>query len=223
MGADRQRPHTPPLCTVKAALLTRSQDFLSSEPLQFFFCPAFRACTLYVSYRLRASPSAYLIHHGNTELFVNSLSETPLLHVTLSNILFISLRSLKTRPFQIDLTPDERDDRLIHTDPPARAYLSHPVTCIHLKRQNPAQGGTVDKVDSIPFNPWEFLRPTPQMEASAATLSIPSGTQTGSQSRAPSVRRREQTSDSEKAGRVWARGVDDPWDPCILTLDGGNA
>ncbi|SMQ51600.1 unnamed protein product [Zymoseptoria tritici ST99CH_3D1] len=60
------------------------------------------------------------------------------------------------------------------------------------------------------------------MEESEATLSVPSGAHTGSQSRAPSVKRREETSDSEKAGRVWARGVDDPWHPCILTLDGGG-
>ena len=41
-------------------------------------------------------------------------------------------------------------------------------------------------------------------------------------SRAMSTRRRAETEDSEKAGRVWARGVDDPWWPCILSLDGGG-
>ena len=44
----------------------------------------------------------------------------------------------------------------------------------------------------------------------------------GSSSRAPSVRRQE-TDDSGKAGRVWAREPEtDPWAPCILTLDGGG-
>ncbi|UJO21508.1 uncharacterized protein CLAFUR5_09268 [Fulvia fulva] len=62
------------------------------------------------------------------------------------------------------------------------------------------------------------------MEESTATLSAPAPSQphTRSSSRAPSAPRREETSDSEKAGRVWARGVDDPWHPCILTLDGGG-
>ncbi|KXT18428.1 hypothetical protein AC579_8156 [Pseudocercospora musae] len=60
------------------------------------------------------------------------------------------------------------------------------------------------------------------MEASVGTLSAPDGSQTRSSSRAPSAPRREETSDSEKAGRVWARTVKDPWDPCILTLDGGG-
>lgn len=41
-------------------------------------------------------------------------------------------------------------------------------------------------------------------------------------SRTPSVRRRAETQDSDKAGRSWAREVDDPWWPCILTLDGGG-
>lgn len=40
-------------------------------------------------------------------------------------------------------------------------------------------------------------------------------------SRTPSVRRAE-TDDSELAGRMWAREVDAPWDPCLLTLDGGG-
>ena len=52
-------------------------------------------------------------------------------------------------------------------------------------------------------------------------LSTPS-TPTRSPSRAPSTRRQE-TKDSDKAGRVWARTEeDDPWAPCILTLDGGG-
>jgi hypothetical protein len=41
-------------------------------------------------------------------------------------------------------------------------------------------------------------------------------------SRTPSARRRAETQDSDKAGRSWAREVDDPWWPCILTLDGGG-
>ncbi|CAK4033160.1 hypothetical protein AC578_8801 [Lecanosticta acicola] len=60
------------------------------------------------------------------------------------------------------------------------------------------------------------------MEESTATLSAPSGTPTRSSSRAPSAPRREETSNSEKAGRVWAREFKDPWDPCILCLDGGG-
>ena len=41
-------------------------------------------------------------------------------------------------------------------------------------------------------------------------------------SRARSPRRQE-TKDSEKSGRVWARVPEkDPWAPCILTLDGGG-
>ncbi|KAK4497936.1 hypothetical protein PRZ48_010592 [Zasmidium cellare] len=60
------------------------------------------------------------------------------------------------------------------------------------------------------------------MEESTATLSAPSGSQTRTSSRAPSAPRRAETEDSEKAGRVWAREVEDPWHPCILTLDGGG-
>ncbi|KXL42424.1 hypothetical protein M433DRAFT_543131 [Acidomyces richmondensis BFW] len=41
-------------------------------------------------------------------------------------------------------------------------------------------------------------------------------------SRTPSVRRRAETQDSDKAGRSWAREVEDPWWPCILALDGGG-
>lgn len=62
------------------------------------------------------------------------------------------------------------------------------------------------------------------MEQSRDTLS-PSGGLSGSTTpsrRAPSPRRQE-TEDSEKAGRVWAREPErDPWAPCILTLDGGG-
>lgn len=36
------------------------------------------------------------------------------------------------------------------------------------------------------------------------------------------MRRRAETEDSEKAGRVYARDVENAWDPCILTLDGGG-
>ncbi|KAF2213542.1 hypothetical protein CERZMDRAFT_67003 [Cercospora zeae-maydis SCOH1-5] len=64
------------------------------------------------------------------------------------------------------------------------------------------------------------------MENSTSLLSVAGagehGSQTRGSSRAPSVPRREETGDSEKAGRVWARGVGDPWDPCILTCDGGG-
>ena len=53
------------------------------------------------------------------------------------------------------------------------------------------------------------------------SLSPGAGT-TRTSSRAPSTRRQE-TEDSEKAGRVWAREEEeDPWAPCILTLDGGG-
>lgn len=47
-----------------------------------------------------------------------------------------------------------------------------------------------------------------------------SNAQSSSRSRSP---RRQETADSEKAGRVWARQPDeDAWAPCILTLDGGG-
>lgn len=63
------------------------------------------------------------------------------------------------------------------------------------------------------------------MESSLGTLTPPkalSDSHPGSSSRAPSARRQE-TEDSEKAGRLWAREPeDDPWAPCILTLDGGG-
>ena len=62
------------------------------------------------------------------------------------------------------------------------------------------------------------------MDLSVGTLTPPKAlsdvhTQDSS-SRAPSVRRQE-TEDSEKAGRMWAREPeDDAWAPCMLTLDG---
>lgn len=63
------------------------------------------------------------------------------------------------------------------------------------------------------------------MEDTSDTLSPSralSESQGRSTSRAPSVRRQE-TEDSIKAGRVWAREAEeDPWAPCILTLDGGG-
>lgn len=43
-----------------------------------------------------------------------------------------------------------------------------------------------------------------------------------SSTRSSSGVRRAETEDSEKAGRVWAREVEDAWHPCILTLDGGG-
>ncbi|EMC95615.1 hypothetical protein BAUCODRAFT_109052 [Baudoinia panamericana UAMH 10762] len=55
------------------------------------------------------------------------------------------------------------------------------------------------------------------LDASLSTLSA-----SGHHVRSPSVRRRAETQDSDKAGRSWAREVDDPWWPCILTLDGGG-
>jgi len=58
------------------------------------------------------------------------------------------------------------------------------------------------------------------MGASASTLSASAGHVY--HSRTPSVRRRAETQDSDKAGRSWAREVDDAWWPCILTLDGGG-
>ncbi|KAF2487154.1 acyl transferase/acyl hydrolase/lysophospholipase [Neohortaea acidophila] len=50
----------------------------------------------------------------------------------------------------------------------------------------------------------------------------PAGPSLRSDSAAPSSRRQE-TDDSDKAGRVWARQAEaDAWSPCILTLDGGG-
>ncbi|USW55923.1 Putative patatin-like phospholipase domain, Acyl transferase/acyl hydrolase/lysophospholipase [Septoria linicola] len=61
------------------------------------------------------------------------------------------------------------------------------------------------------------------MDESTASLAPgDDSSQTRHSSRAPSVPRREETGDSEKAGRVWSRGVADAWDPCILTCDGGG-
>lgn len=62
------------------------------------------------------------------------------------------------------------------------------------------------------------------MGASISTLDAPggkAGENSAHHSRTPS-RRRAETQDSEKAGRTWAREVDDPWWPCLLTLDGGG-
>ena len=65
------------------------------------------------------------------------------------------------------------------------------------------------------------------MDSKMATLTPPPTlskplSRRSSRSRAPSQRRQE-TEDSEKAGRVWARECEeDPWAPCILTLDGGG-
>lgn len=61
------------------------------------------------------------------------------------------------------------------------------------------------------------------MEGSTTTLPVPADSHSRGSSRAPSAPRREETRDSEKAGRVWCREAeDDPWSPCILTLDGGG-
>ncbi|TKA67377.1 hypothetical protein B0A55_08751 [Friedmanniomyces simplex] len=59
-----------------------------------------------------------------------------------------------------------------------------------------------------------------EMGASASTLSASVGHV--QHSRTPSARRRAETQDSDKAGRSWAREVDDAWWPCILALDGGG-
>ena len=59
------------------------------------------------------------------------------------------------------------------------------------------------------------------MEDSEPNLSVPSAVHSRESSRVRSPRR-EETEDSNAAGRVWAREVDDPWWPCILTLDGGG-
>lgn len=83
-------------------------------------------------------------------------------------------------------------------------------------------------LDSLPVAPWSFLRPSASTaDSTMGTLPPPSAisephSRRSSRSRAPSQRRQE-TDNSEKAGRVWAREVeDDPWAPCILTLDGGG-
>lgn len=77
-------------------------------------------------------------------------------------------------------------------------------------------------MDAISFKPWALLGSAPDMEASNASLSAPEESPTRVSSRAASVPRREERRDSEKAGRVWARGILDAWDPCILTCDGGG-
>ena len=63
------------------------------------------------------------------------------------------------------------------------------------------------------------------MESSEGNLTSPrtlSDAHTRSSSRARSPRRQE-TDDSEKAGRVWARHPEPKaWAPCVLTLDGGG-
>jgi hypothetical protein len=62
------------------------------------------------------------------------------------------------------------------------------------------------------------------MDGSLASLS-PAAPQTKASinsSRSSSRLRTAETSDSYKAGRSWAREVEDAWDACILTLDGGG-
>ena len=63
------------------------------------------------------------------------------------------------------------------------------------------------------------------MDGSQASLAPPAPLTTANlhnSSRSSSRLRREETCDSDKAGRSWARDVEDPWDACILTLDGGG-
>lgn len=62
------------------------------------------------------------------------------------------------------------------------------------------------------------------MDGSLASLAPPTPLTEANlrSSRSSSRVRRAETSDSDKAGRVWAREVDDAWDACILTLDGGG-
>lgn len=85
------------------------------------------------------------------------------------------------------------------------------------------------------MRPWECLRSTPEgagsggtwftpraMEGSVASLSAPPEADIRKSSRTTSVPRREESTDSEKAGRVWAREVNDAWEPCFLTCDGGG-
>lgn len=62
------------------------------------------------------------------------------------------------------------------------------------------------------------------MEHSTSSLAPPAPLTAANlhSSRSSSRIRRAETSDSDKAGRTWAREVDDPWDACILTLDGGG-
>lgn len=81
------------------------------------------------------------------------------------------------------------------------------ILLLEITRGRATPSGTNSKVDSIPARPWGFLQTAADMHESVATLAPTSGTQTGNTSRAPSVPRREETGDSEKAGRVWARSV----------------
>ena len=61
------------------------------------------------------------------------------------------------------------------------------------------------------------------MGTSLSSLPAPGPPMSVHHSRTPSAaRRRAETQDSDKAGRVWAREVDEPWWPCILALDGGG-
>ncbi|GAB7322978.1 hypothetical protein MBLNU13_g05508t1 [Cladosporium sp. NU13] len=63
------------------------------------------------------------------------------------------------------------------------------------------------------------------MDGSQASLAPPAPLTTANlhnSSRSSSRLRRAETCDSDKAGRSWARDVEDPWDACILTLDGGG-
>jgi hypothetical protein len=62
------------------------------------------------------------------------------------------------------------------------------------------------------------------MDGSLASLAPPAPLTEANlnSSRSSSRVRRAETSDSDKAGRSWARDVEDAWDACILTLDGGG-
>ena len=97
----------------------------------------------------------------------------------------------------------------------------------------------VGKLDAIPVAPWASFKdrsdamddsvgslpPTAERMDASAISSITGRLSASAQaddSRSPSMRRRAETEDSEKAGRVWAREVEEAWWPCILTLDGGG-
>ncbi|WPH00546.1 Hypothetical protein R9X50_00337500 [Acrodontium crateriforme] len=60
---------------------------------------------------------------------------------------------------------------------------------------------------------------TPPLARSTGRLSI---ADIRKASRSSSTPRRAEMDDFEKSGRAWARGVDDAWWPCLLTLDGGG-
>lgn len=64
-------------------------------------------------------------------------------------------------------------------------------------------------MDSIPADPWGFLR-TINMDDFKPT--VPSGTVTPRKMRVP----------HPEKGRAWAETFDDAWDPSILALDGGG-